>query len=235
VCALYDENRSVGDRLNIVRRMLGRDDLLSFLPTIQVFFTRHPPARFSPYESSIFAMIQNQSAAREQLTQVVYSLNVSALQMELAHLAFQLGWIKRAEFRDLAVKGARQLLHEPLSSEVVDIMCEITKHEPVGSEFRSADLPQALFEDAVGLRLIECLSPADPAINERLVAGLDSDEEMMRLWASYALSKRLPLDEKILKQIEAHRDDPSADLRWRLDLILKNQERLTAARTADNR
>jgi hypothetical protein len=44
--ALYDERRSVPDRLRIAHAMMSRDDFLAFVPTLEVFLARHPPERF---------------------------------------------------------------------------------------------------------------------------------------------------------------------------------------------
>jgi hypothetical protein len=125
------------------------------------------------------------------------------------------------------VDGARQLLIQPLSSEVVDIMCEITKLLPLGGAFRSEDLPESLFHQAEGLRSVACLSPVDERVSARLVAGLDSADVWARRWAAYALSKRLPLDDSILKRLASHLDDASLDVRERVQWFFKAQRPLS--------
>jgi hypothetical protein len=157
---------------------------------------------------------------------LVHDLNVSALKMEMAHLALHLQWMTRDDFRRLAVDSARQLLSEPLTSEVVDIMCEIAKHETIGTAFRSEDLPQSLFYEAEGYRLLDCLLPSDKRVSGRLVAGLDSADVSTRLWAGYALSRRVPLDDAILRKLTPHLDDASPDVRARLQWILQAQGKL---------
>src|SRR5204863_483635 len=91
-------------------------------------------------------------AARGERTAV--QLEVSALRIELAQVAERLGWMTPEEFRLLASDGVRQLLVRRLTSELVDVTCAITQHEPVGGAFRSADLPDVLFQRAEGLRLV---------------------------------------------------------------------------------
>jgi hypothetical protein len=83
-------------------------------------------------------------------------------------------------------------------------------------EFRADDLPPALFENPEGIRLVDCLSPADPRVSDLLVAGLDHPDLQTRLWAAYALSRRLPLSDAILLRLAADLDDPSPDMRERL-------------------
>jgi len=194
-----------------------------------VFIGRHPSDELHGEERRLFAEIQHRDVARSEVLRLVRELNVSALEMELAHLARHLEWITPGEFRSLAVAGARQLLARPLTSEVVDIMCEIPRHEFIGNEFRSADLPERLFADAEGIRFVDCLSPVDERVSARLVPGLDSADVAMRLWAGYALSRRLPLDDAILTKAADHLDDPSSDLRERLRWILKAQAPLSEA------
>jgi hypothetical protein len=228
VCGVYDDTRTVAQRLRIIQQLLARADFLSFLPTIQVFLNRHPPQQWQGEERQVFTEIQQQEPARERVIRLVHDLEVSALKMELAQLARQLEWITGDEFRRLAVHGARQLLVQPLSSEVVDIMCEITKLQPIGGDFGSEDLPESLFHEAEGLRLVACLSPVDERVSARLVAGLDSADVWARRWAAYALSRRLPLEDATLKRVVSHLDDTSTDVRERLQWLFKAQRPLSA-------
>ena len=228
VCNLYDESQSVAQRLRIIQRLLDRSDFLAFLPIIQVFVARHPAQQLKGEEGLLFAEIQKRDAARDQVLRLVHELNVSALKMELAHLALNLEWMKREEFRSLAVAGAKQLLGQPLTSEVVDIMCEISKHEPIGDAFQSGDLPETLFQQAEGIRLVDCLSPVDRRVGARLADGLDNPDPSTRLWAGYALSHRLPLEDGILLRLGGHLTDPSPDLRERLHWIFVAQGPLSA-------
>jgi alkylation response protein AidB-like acyl-CoA dehydrogenase len=96
------------------------------------------------------------------------------------------------------VDGTKQLLAEPLSSEVVDIACELVKYVPVGAKLRSEEIPELLFWHSEGFRLLMCLSPADARLSTRMLVGLDRIEESTRLWAAYALSRRLPLDDAVV-------------------------------------
>lgn len=228
VCGVYDDTQTVAQRLRTIQQLLARSDLLSFLPTIEVFLNRHPPQQWQGEERQVFMEIQQQEPAREQVIRLVHDLEVSALKMELAHLARQLEWITSDEFRRLAVHGARQLLVQPLSSEVVDIMCEITKLQPIGGEFGSEDLPETLFHQAEGLRLVACLSPVDERVSARLVAGLDSADVWARRWAAYGLSSRLPLGDAVLERVASHLDDASMDVRERLQWLFKAQRPLSA-------
>ena len=103
---------------------------------------------------------------------------------------------------------------------VVDVTCSITQHEAVGDAFRSADLPDGLFRQAEGLRLVDCLRPADRALNARLLAALDDGDASVRAWAAHALTRRLPLDEATLARLASRADDESADVRERVRWIL---------------
>ena len=227
VCRLYDETASLADRLRVVRRLLDREDFLAFLPTIEVFIGRHPSEQLEGEDRRLFADIQHREAARTEVIRLVHELDVSALKMELAHLARHLDWLTAPELRSLALTGARRLLARPLSSEVVDIMCEISRHEFIGDEFQSADLPEGLFADAEGIRFLDCLSPTGEQVTARLVPRLESVDVATRLWAGYALSRRLPLDDASLTRIAEHLDDRSTDLRERMRWILRVQAPLS--------
>lgn len=234
VCRVYDDARSVRERLDVVRTMVERPDFLSFVPTIEVFFNRHPPDGFRHGERDRFAEIQENAGARAQVLDLVRDLQVSAVKMEIAHLARQLDWMSREAFHALAVDGARELLGQPLTSEVVDIMCEITKHETIGGEIRSQELPDRLFRDAEGIRLLDCLAPTDPRVTPRFLPGLRVPDEATRLWAAYALSRRLPLPDEVLRDLATLADDASPAMRARVDWVLRVQRRPESVRSTEH-
>ncbi len=229
VCRLYDDTQTVGERLRIVHQTLARSDFLSFVPTIEVFFSRHPPDQMRGNDRRLLREVQSLEAPRREMTELMYRLNVSALKMQMAHLAWQLGWITPGEYHRLAVEGARQLLAEPLSTEVVDIGCELAKYDTsAGATLRSEEIPQRLLWHSEGFRLLDCLAPADPRVTVRMLAGLDNIDESTRLWAAYALSRRLPLDDAILTTLARRLDDPSAGVRDRIRWIFGAQAPLSS-------
>jgi len=224
ICKLYDDHRSVADRLRVVRGLLARDDFLAFLPSIEVFFAAHPSDRFRGDERAVFEDIRRQEHARNRVLRLVHDLDVSALRMELAYLAMQLQWMSHEELRRLAVDGAHELVGRPLTLQSVDIVCEIAKYEPVGDSFDAATLPDEWYRHAKGLRLIDCLAPPDRRVSVRLVETLEhEDNPNTRLWAVYALSGRLPLDDAILLRLAPHLADPSPELRDRLRRVFVGQ------------
>ena len=224
ICGIYDDTRTVEERLRIVHRLLARSDFLAFLPTIKLFLRRHPPERFVGLARHLVTDMHEDAAARDRVVGLLYVLHTSALQLELANLARCLEWISGDEFRRLAVDAARQLVVPPVSSEGVDVLCETSERQPIGDQFRSEDLPEGLFHDAQGLRLVACLSPPDERVSPRLAAGLESPDVWTRAWATFALSRRLPLDDAVLKRLVPHLDDPSADVRQRVRSILSAQQ-----------
>ena len=228
VCKLYDETQPVYARLRIVQQLFARPDFLSFVPTIEVFLSRHPPETLRGDERQLLARIQALEGPRRQMVELIYRLNVSALKMQMAHLSLQLGWIPPNEFRRLAVEGAQQLLAEPLSSEVVDIACELTKYVPAGAGLRSEEIPERLLWHSEGFRMLDCLSPADARLSARMLAGMESLDESTRLWAAYALSRRLPLDDTVLKGLARGLTDPSAGVRDRVQWMFGAQVPLSA-------
>jgi hypothetical protein len=216
ICTLYDETKTVAERLRIVERLLDRSDLLAFLPSLEAFVGRHPVDQMTGDEAALFGRITRHGSARDEVMKLVHGLDVSALRMELAHLAVHMRWMTRDEFRTLALDGANQLLRLPLSTDVVDIMCEVTKHETIGGQIGAADLPATLFQSGEGIRFIDCLSPAGDAVSARLAASVESENVWVRIWAVYALSRRMPLPDDALVTLAAHLADPELieRLRW---------------------
>jgi hypothetical protein len=226
VCGLYDERRSVAERLRTAQAIMARDDFLAFLPTLQVFLGRHPATAFDDEEARLFAAMRDRPGARDEVLRLAHELDVSALQLEVAHFALHMGWTTPEEFRRLALDGARALLSQPLTSEHVDVACEIAKHERVGDAIRSDDVPGLFFANAEGLRMVDCLAPADPRVTPRLAAALDDADPSTRAWAAYGLSRRLPLDEATLLRLVAHLGDDAAEVRDRVRWILVTERRV---------
>ena len=231
ICSLYDERRSVPDRLRIARGLMSRPDLLAFVPTLETVLARHPPDGFQGEARALFGQLQGLDAARERVLGLFRELDVSALKLELAHFALEMRWITHADLRRTAVDGARQLLARPLTSESVDILCTIAQHEDLSDEFTSRDFSKSLFDLPEGLRLVDCLHPTDERINARLTAALDSSDSALRLWAAYVLSRRLPLDDHTLVRLAAYLNDPLPDLRERVRWSFRAQ-RPTSAEVA---
>jgi hypothetical protein len=231
ICALYDETRPVVGRLAIARNFLSRPDALTFVPTLEVFVSRHPPESLSPAERSVFAEIQRLDAARSTVLQLVRSLNVSALKLELAHFAVLVDWLSPAEFHTLAVDGARQLFRQiayhPITAEVVDIMCEITKREALHADFGADDLPPLLYLDGDGFRLLACLTPSDPRLPSRILPGLESADPSIRMWAAYAIAQLLPLDDTVLEQLVPYLHDPELEVATRMRWVFQAQGTLS--------
>jgi len=205
---------------------MAREDFLAFLPTIQLFIDRHPPEQLAGEERGLFEEIRRSDAARDELLRIVHELDVSALQLELTHFARHLGWLSPEAFRAVTVAAAHELLHRPLTTEVVDVMCEIPRHESLRNEFGADDLPPALFEQPEGIRLVDCLSPSDPRVTVRLTACLDQPDLTTRLWAAV---RTLPTADATLVRLAADLNDPSNDLRDRVQWILRAHAPLSTA------
>lgn len=229
ICALYDDALPVGERLRVAYGLLVRRDALAFVPTLEVFLSRHPPESLSPIERSVFAEIQNLEDTRDAVLQLVHRLNVSALQLELAHFAVLVGWLPRGEFHALAAHGAAELLHQSLSPEVVDIMCEITKHEPLHADFSADDIPSPLYADPQGLRLLSCLAPADPRVSPRVLPALQSPDPVRRQWAAYTVTQLFPRDAAVLQQLVPYLRDPSPEIVGRIRWLFLAQSSLPSS------
>jgi hypothetical protein len=228
ICTLYDEQQSVARRLRVVQRLMERPDVLAFVPSVEVFIKRHPPSEMRGEEKRLYKEIQDNEEARARVLKLARELDVSALQLELAQFAVHMGWMSRDEFRRLAIFSARHLLRRTLTSEVVDVMCEVSKHEYVGDQFGSGDIPEPLFWDPEGIRLITCLDPKDPHVTDRLAAALDAPDGDARLWAAHALTRRLPLSDPVLTKVANHLQDPSADVVERLQWVFRAQNPVPA-------
>ena len=76
VCRIYDDTRPVVDRLRIVQQVFLGPDFLSFVPTVEVFLSRHAPETLRGEERQLFMVIQSLEAPRRQLIDLMYSLNV---------------------------------------------------------------------------------------------------------------------------------------------------------------
>lgn len=226
ICALYDETRPLVERLRLAYGMLARPDAIRFVPTVEVFLSRHPPATYSPDERSIFGEMRYLYAASDEVVAIVRQLDASALQLELAHFAVLVGWLGQTEFHAMAVAAAHQLLEQQLTAEVVDVICAITKHESLSADFDADDIPAAVYSDAQGLRLLACLAPSDPRVSRSVAAALESADPAEREWAAYALTRLRPTDEAVLLRLVPYLRDPAPGVAERIGWLLRIQNPL---------
>ena len=229
ICALYDETRPLAERLRIAYGLLVRPDALRFVPTVEVFLSRHPSENYSPLERSIFAETLHLYAARDDVLAIVRQLDASALKLELAHFAVLVGWLSQDEFHAMAVAAAHQLLEQHLSAEVVDVMCAITKHESLRADFDADDVSASVYADAQGLRLLSCLALSDPRVCPPVAAALRSTDPVQREWAAYTLTQLRPTDEALLGQLVPYLRDPAPAVADRIRWLFRVQDPLPAA------
>jgi hypothetical protein len=182
----------------------------------------------SSAERAVLVELSSQSAARDEVLRLATDLDVSALKLEVMHFAMLMGWTSERELRRVAVESTKTLLARPLSSESVDIVCEITKHERLGDAIKSEDLPPPLFQNAEGIRLVDCVNPTDRRVTPRLAAGLSEVDPLVRLWAAYALSHRLPLPQDVMLKLRRRADD-SPEMRERVRWIVAKDRRMPPA------
>lgn len=227
ICALYDERRSLSERMRIVRDLMAREDVLAFVPTVEIFFNRHPAQLLDGEARRLFLAVQANTAARDRLLGLVHALGASASTLELAHLAHHLGWLSDERFRALALDVTRRVLARPLSSEAVDITCEVAKHQPIGEAIRLEDFPPGTFEVAEGLRMVDCLRSRDSRVTDRLLAvPRESPDPSTRQWAVFALSHRLPLTEPQLLRLAELLTDHQPEVRDRVAWMFRMQHPL---------
>jgi hypothetical protein len=226
ICALYDESRSFDERLRIAYGLVRRADALKFIPALQVFLARHPSDRFGTNELSILREIQLEEDARASVLDLIHSLEVSALQLELAHFAALVGWMDRHALRELAVRGAARLLHGGRSTESVSVLCAIVQYESLRSDFTADDIPASLYTDPEGLWLLSCLAPTDPRIAPRVLPALRSDDPLLRRWAAYTLTQLRPSEPEVLLELVPYLRDPSPEIAARIRFILDVQSPL---------
>jgi hypothetical protein len=212
LCALYDEHRTVGFRLRIIESLSQRSDFLAYVPTMKVFFARHPPATLSGPDRKTLSAVTNQRAARDRVLRLVRDSDMSAVTIDLAQLAYQLNWMTRGEFNRLALQWTRKAIALP-TSDAVDVSCELAQLVPLGSQLAPKDFPSRLYRDPEGVRLLDCLAPPHPEVSEQLAKALDGGTAALRLWITYALSRRGDLSDDVLLTLANHVDDGSAELR----------------------
>lgn len=229
ICALYDEKRPLAERLRTAYGLLARPDPLRFVPSVEVFLSRHASEHFSAEERSIFTEMFYLFAARDDVLEIVRQLDVSALKLELAHFAVLVGWLSQAEFHDMAVAATYQLLKQRLSAEVVDVLCAITTHESLGGDFEADDISPSVYSDPQGLRLLSCLVPSDPRVIPPVAAALEGTDPVQREWAAHTLTRLRPTDEAVLGQLVPYLRDPSPAIAERVRWLFLVQDPLPAA------
>jgi hypothetical protein len=228
ICTLYDQRRPLSDRLMTAYTLLARSDALRFVPTVQTFLSRNPPSQFGQREKAIFAGIQRLQGTRAAVMDLVRRLDISALQLQLAHFAALTEWIDPAEFHYLALASIARLLRQSPAGEEVDIVCEITADQSLKQQFNADDIPRGLYADPHGVRLIACLAPADPRVAYHLMEPLRSADPVLRQWAAHALIQ-VPKDDRIVAELVPFLRDPSPEIASRVRYMIQTQPSLPPA------
>lgn len=74
----------MSERLRIVRQLFARPDFVSFVPTSEVFLSRHHPETLPEDARPLFVEIQALERPRRHMIAFMRGLNVSALKMQMA-------------------------------------------------------------------------------------------------------------------------------------------------------
>jgi HEAT repeats len=194
-CALYDERRSIAERLEIIGDVMAGPDFLAFLPNVQAFFARHPPSQLAGTPRETFATLTGIANAREQILALMNEQSSSLLSLELAQFARQMSWIDAATFDQMARSGVRHLLEgQTIGFEEREIICEIAKLDDLSHSFTEDDLPPGAYRDPNGIMAIDCLGMRGSKIIDGLTGALDNPDAFTREWAVYALSRQAVAD-----------------------------------------
>jgi hypothetical protein len=137
----------------------------------------------SDLERSVLAEIRALDA-RDAVMGLVERLSVSALKLELAH-SRRSSLAASAQLHALALDAATKLVRDA-HAEVVDIMCEITKHASLRRDFARARSPTRRTTTHQGLRLIACLAPRIRRSRRASPASMTTPDVPRRQWAAHA-------------------------------------------------
>lgn len=222
VCALYDERRSVAERMDLVWEIMEGPDFLAYLPNIQTFLDRHPPAELEGSARETFASLTTIGQAKDQLMELIGGQSLPLLELELARFAHQMSWIDFETFHAMARSGVSDLLDGPrLGFQAREIICEISKMADLSSAFTIDDLPSGSFSDPNGIMAVDCLGIQSREVMDGLTRGLGSPDALTRAWAIYAISHRSLSDATHVEALARLLHDPEPEVRWLADQTLR--------------
>lgn len=221
-CMLYDESRSIRERLEIVEEIMRGPDFLAFLPNIQTLLDRHPPDTLDETARETFDGLTTVVEAKEEILGLIARPRLPLLDLELARFAHQMSWIDLETFHDMARAGVADLLEGPtIGFEARDIICGIATMADLSGEFTAASIPARAYGDPNGIMAVDCLGLRGREIVERLLPALESPDAETRAWAIYALSRQPVEDPAHFDALARRLDDPEPDIRWLADQTIR--------------
>lgn len=187
ICQLYDWNLSKAKKIQAIESMLKSENSLLFLPSISAFLKQNHHQIMEDAEAKkALSEIAADSKIRKEIETLLSSLDGSpALQIDIMHLKWVLGWTSQEQFES----GVKLLLKDTfknLNRENADLLCSLRENDILQLNVVYEDFNPSQLRTPIGAVVFSCLKTSDQRITGEVVKAFDRSHEYLAgmLWAA---------------------------------------------------
>lgn len=201
VCVLNNPAEELTTKATWIRDVMNdAKKRLEYAPMINFFLSKmkRDGVSFGPAEKALMDEVAANTEARKAIEGFLAKPNpgLLAMQVSMAGLAYKLGWWDAATFRAGLNRVMGGIFKSDLDREARDTICSLDTELDIPLEI----LPRRPWgSDTV--RAIECMKPADPAIQLALLEMIMSGSGSERRMATAALRAAQPTSMKVLRPL----------------------------------
>jgi len=190
ICQLYDGNLSKAKKIETIGSMLKGENRLLFVPSISAFLKQNHHEIMQDAEAKkALSAIAADGQIRKEIEALLGSLKGSpALQIDILHLTWALGWTTQEQFES----GAKLLLKDTLKNlnrENLDLLCSLRGDDILQIKVDYEDFNPSQLRTPLGAAAFNCLNTTDQRITGEVVRAFDKSHEYLAamLWAAAKL------------------------------------------------
>ena len=169
ICRLHSPNLSLGEKMDVIAKMLRSPDRLLFLPSVSAFVQKNNSASQDPDANSRLLEIKNDTALKAAIDELQGSLRLSPiLQLDVMRLKLFVGWLNRDEFNEVV----KQKIAAPLKNlnrENIDLICSLTTEMNVEFFVELKDFQPEQLRTPLGAQVFGCVKTKDEAITAEVI------------------------------------------------------------------
>lgn len=170
ICQLYDDSKSVEERLVAVENMLLSNDRMLYMPSIADFFTNN----YFDEKSKVFNRIKSNPAIKNEIEKVAKALRGSpSVYVEVINLQKQMKHITSEEYNDKLLVMIRDQFKN-LNRETVDLMCSLKNQNVKLPSVTLEDFPVSASKNPYFPKIFSCLSTKDSRLTKEVLKTAQS-------------------------------------------------------------
>lgn len=123
ICQLLNDKISIDKKLETVRDALGSEDWLKYVPTINDFFRKNPPASMTASQKADVEELVSNKVIKSQVKGLVSSTKNIVVQVEWLKFAQNFRYLSKDEETRALTQNINRMMSQRLSSQEAEFIC----------------------------------------------------------------------------------------------------------------